>query len=253
MIVTPLAMAGLLGVSFVAGFVDSIAGGGGLLMVPSLMLSGLSPHWVLGTNKLNSTLGTSIAVWNFYRNGKILAPLVGAGIAFTLFGGWVGARLALSLDSAVLAKVLIFMLPIGMAAVFLRKKGSGPSPAFSLKTHWWKIVLICLSLGIYDGFFGPGAGSFLALLFYGLLHLGLVESTANAKVFNLVSNLGALIGFMIGGKVLYTLGIPLATMGMAGNYIGSRMAIRSGDSLIKKCLFGVLLLLLATLILKHWL
>ncbi len=251
MIVSTHALLGLLGVSFCAGFIDSIAGGGGLLMVPSLLLAGLPPHLALGTNKLNSTLGTSVAVWNFYRKGKLLLPLILIGIGFTLCGGWIGSQLALSLSSILLAKVLVFMLPIGMAALFLKRSDTKAFTSFKKKDKWLKIPLICFSLGIYDGFFGPGTGSFLALSFYIVLRLGLVESTANAKIFNLASNLGALMGFIVSGKVIYALGFPLAVMGMVGNYLGSHWVIKNGEKIVKKCLFGVLILLMATLVVRY--
>lgn len=220
-------------------------------MVPALLLAGIPPHLTLGTNKLASVFGTGVAAWNYFRKGKVVLPLIAIGIGFTLIGGWAGSRLALSLNNDVMAKAIVFMLPIGMMALFLRKKNTAELTKLRQKDKWLKVPAICLSLGLYDGFFGPGVGSFLALSFYMFLNLNLVRSTANAKVFNLASNLGALIGFIIGGKVSYTLGLPLAVMSMGGNYIGSRMVIQKGDSLIKKCLIGVLGLLMLTLILKY--
>jgi len=251
MIVSTHAFIGLLGVTFAAGLIDSIAGGGGLLMVPALLLAGIPPHLALGTNKLASVFGTGVAAWNYFRKGKVLLPLIAIGIGFTLIGGWAGSRLALSLNSDVMAKVIVFMLPIGMLALFLRKKHTTELTELRQKDKWLKVPAICLTLGLYDGFFGPGVGSFLALSFYMLLNLSLVRSTANSKVFNLASNFGALIGFIIGGKVSFALGLPLATMSIAGNYVGSHLAIKNGDALIKKCLIGVLGLLMLTLILKY--
>lgn len=251
MVVSSLAFVGLLGAAFSAGFVDSIAGGGGLIMLPALLLSGLPPKLALGTNKLNSTLGTSMAVWNFYRKGKLMFPLILVGMGFMISGGVLGSRLALSLNEAILAKVIIAMLPIGIIATMMRKKTVIHKNHLTPHDKWLKIPLICLVIGTYDGFFGPGAGSFLAIAFYFFLHLNLIEATANAKVFNLLSNFGALVSFILGGKVIYALGLPLAGMGMLGNYVGSHMVMKKGDGIIKLCLIGVLVLLLTTLIVKY--
>jgi uncharacterized membrane protein YfcA len=241
----------LLGAAFLGGLIDSIAGGGGLVVLPVMLLAGMSPKFALGTNKLNSTLGTGVAVWNFYKNGKLLFPLIATGLAFMLFGGFLGAQLALTLSDALLAKVMIGMLPIGIVATLIKKKNSHVNEGLSDSDKWIKTPLICLILGMYDGFFGPGTGSFLALSFYIFLHLNLIQATANAKVFNFLSNLSALASFIVSKKVIFSIGIPMAILGMAGNYIGSSLAIRKGDGLIRWCLSGVLLLLLGTLVWKY--
>ena len=112
--------------------------------------------------------------------------------------------------------------------------------------------MICLTIGFYDGFFGPGTGAFLALAFNTFIKLNLVEATANAKVFNFVSNFGALVAFMINGKVLYVIALPLVASGMLGNYIGSHLAIKKGEKFIKIFLVLVLVILIITLILKYF-
>ena len=116
------AFLGLLGAAFSAGFVDSIAGGGGLIMLPALLLAGVAPHMALGTNKLNSSLGTSVAVWNFFRKGKLMFPLILIGMGFMLAGGWMGSQLAMQLSDEALAKVLIALLPIGIIATLVRRR-----------------------------------------------------------------------------------------------------------------------------------
>jgi uncharacterized membrane protein YfcA len=246
----PLETVGLMGAAFLAGFIDSIAGGGGLIMVPSLLLSGLPPQFALGTNKMVSTIGTSVAVFNFARKKKVMIRLVAIGLGFTFSGAWLGSQLVLLINPAILAKVLIGLLPIGMITVFIRKKSGMMKDTLTTHDQWIKVPLICFLLGVYDGFFGPGAGSFLALSFFMLLHLGLVEATANAKVFNFLSNIAALIVFSIHGKVLVLLGLPLAAAGMSGNYLGSHLALKNGEPIIRKCLIIVMGLLFVTLIYK---
>ncbi len=248
--IEPAFYAGLVVLACVAGFIDSIAGGGGLIMMPAMLLSGLPAQIALGTNKMVSTIGTSVSVFNFARKGKVMPKLVLAGIVFTFLGGWVGTKLILLVDPAHLGKVLIALLPIGMLTIFIKKKTQFSKDVLTKHDYFVKIPLICFGLGMYDGFFGPGAGSFLALSFFIFLHLGLVEATANAKVFNFFSNLAALIVFFLHKKVWVMLGLPLAFSGMAGNYMGSHLALKNGEAVIRKVLILVMFLLFFTLIWK---
>ena len=239
-------------VAFSAGFIDSIAGGGGLLMVPALLMAGLPPQLALGTNKFSSTLGTSMAVANFIHRKKVVFKIVGIGLFFTLLGGFLGGKAILALDPSTVGKVIVGLLPVGIAAVLVPKKNSVSKPPAQGRELWVIVPLICLILGFYDGFFGPGAGSFLALGFHFLLRLDLVQSTANAKVFNFLSNLSALTAFLMAGKVIFSIGLPMAVCAMGGNYIGSHLAIKKGDRFIRFCLIGVLFLLLISLAAKYF-
>jgi len=241
----------LIFISFIAGFVDSIAGGGGLLMLPSLLLSGIPPHLALGTNKFVSTLGTSVSVWNFYRKGKIILKIALIGLIFMLIGGAIGSKLALMLDPNILGKILIAMLPIGMFATLIKKKSTHLFQNLSPSALYIKLPTIATILGIYDGFFGPGTGSFIILAFFIILNMSLVQASAHAKVLNLGSNLGALFFFLLSGKVWFLLGLPLALANMAGNYIGSHMAIKKGDGIVQKVLIAVWALLFLTLAWKY--
>lgn len=236
--------------AFIAGVVDSVAGGGGLIQIPALMLAGLSPQTVLGTNKCAMTLGTSVSVVTFWRKGKIYFPIIGYGIAFTLVGGFLGGKLVMMLDQAIVGKLMIGLLPMGLLALLMKRRRDGADPTLKPIDKWLKIPLICSSLGLYDGFFGHGTGSFLVMGFYMFLHRDLLESTANAKVFNWVSNMGALGVFLMNGRVLFHLALPMAAASMSGNYLGSRLAIQKGQGLIRGCLLGVLILLMVTLVVR---
>lgn len=247
-----LTVTALAGISFTAGFIDSIAGGGGLLTLPSFLIAGLPPHYALGTNKFVSTTGTSVAVFNYIRSGKVSFRIIGAGILFILCGSFIGSKMILHFDQAIAGKIIIFLLPVGVTATLIPKRnGSGRN-----ETGWKRLFLlipvICFAIGFYDGFFGPGTGAFLALSLHLFLKLDLIEATANAKVFNLLSNIGGLAGFILGGTVLFKVGIPLAAANMLGNWFGSHLAIRKGEGVIRFFLTLVLVILFATLIWKFF-
>lgn len=238
-------------VCFVAGIVDSIAGGGGLLTLPSFLIAGLQPQFALGTNKFMSSSGTSVAVLNFLRKKKIAFKLAASGILFALAGGFIGSKAALFLNQEILVKVIIFMLPAAAIIILYPRKNIKRKENFSKNDLFVKVPLICISIGFYDGFFGPGTGSLLAICFYAFIGLNLVESTANAKVINLATNLGALVSFIIAGKVIYLLAIPLAVSNMVGNYIGSNLALAKGERIIKSVLIAVVVMMMGTLIWKY--
>jgi len=238
--------------SFLAGFIDSIAGGGGLLMIPSYLLAGIPPHSALGTNKFVATVGTSAAVFNFIRKGKISLKTVLIGIAFSLSGAYIGSKTILLFDPTLVGKIVVFLLPIGIVATLIPKKNTIKKENLSKLDFYLKIPLICITIGFYDGFFGPGTGAFLALALNFFIRLNLVEATANAKVFNFFSSFGAFIAFMINGKVIYLLAIPLIVASVFGNYIGSILAIKKGEKFIKGVLIIVFVVLIITLSVKYF-
>ena len=243
----------LITVSFAAGLIDSIAGGGGLLTVPSLLLAGIQPQLVLGTNKFISSSGTSVAVFNFVRKKKVAIKIAAFGIIFALAGGFIGSKAVLAIDQNAVGKIIIFLLPIGAIATLYPKKKGKRKEHLSKNDMLFKVPLICSVIGFYDGFFGPGTGSFLAISFYAFIGLNLIEATANAKIINLATNIGALASFIIAGKVIYLIAIPLALSNMIGNYLGSSIVLEKGEKIIKMFLMIVLGMLMATLILKYFL
>jgi len=243
----------LCGAFFVAGFIDSIAGGGGLITLPSLLFAGIPPQLALGTNKLASSLGTGTAVINFLINKKMLWKVILAGIAFSLIGSFAGSKTILLLDPDLVGKIIIFLLPLGIIATLIPRKGKVNNNELTKIDYWIKIPIICLTIGFYDGFFGPGTGAFLTLAFFFFTKMKLIQATANAKVFNFMSNIGSLVAFLIGGKVLFLISIPLALSNMAGNFFGSRLAIKKGEKIIRFFLILAFALLLISLVWKYYL
>lgn len=247
-----ITVAALAAVSFTAGFIDSIAGGGGLLTLPTFLLAGLPPHNALGTNKFQSTIGTSVAVFNYIRSGRVQLRIIVSGILFILAGSFIGSRMILLFNQAIAGKITIFLLPVGITATLIPKKNGTSGGELTWRELYSAVPVIGFLIGFYDGFFGPGTGAFLALSLHLVLRLNLIDATANAKVFNLLSNIGGLTGFILGGTVLFKLGIPLAGANMLGNYLGSHLAIRKGDGVIRFFLTLVLVILFGTLIWKFF-
>lgn len=235
--------------AFVAGFIDSIAGGGGLITLPALMVAGVPTHNVLGTNKFQAALGTGVALGVFARGHYVLWRIALVSLPFCLVGAAAGSRLALAIDETVLHKILVALLPLAMVVTLLPKKERKAGDD-ALHQVAFKVLLPLLSfvLGLYDGFFGPGTGSFIIMAFHWILRLGLVESSATAKVLNLASNVGALVVFLVGGQVLWALAIPMAAASIIGNALGSQLAIRLGGKAVRRFLVVSLALLFATLV-----
>jgi len=239
--------------SFLAGFIDSIAGGGGLILLPSLLLAGLPPQSALGTNKFGSMVGTAAALANFTKSGKVIWKIAGIGLVFSLAFSVIGTRAILYFDQATTAKIIMALLPVTAVVTFLPKKQLKTSISdFSAKELYVYTPLLCAAVGFYDGFFGPGTGTFLIVGFYMFLGLHLINASAVAKVFNLASNVGAFVTFALAGKVLYGIGIPIAAANLAGGWLGSILAIRKGQTFIKVMLLIVFGILFATLVQRIW-
>ena len=232
---------------FLAAFIDSIAGGGGLISLPAYIFAGLPIHTAYGTNKFSSSMGTATALVNYVRGGCIDYPAAISGGFSALLGSWFGTRLALSLSPTALRICLMVFLPL--AGVFIlssRNFGSQqPEKIVSLK---FKIVLssvIGLVLGSYDGFFGPGTGMFMTLALHLLVHLELIKAVGTTKVLNLSSNIASMVTWLVNGKILFPVAIPCMCCSIAGGFLGSRMAMKTGKKFIRIVLVLVAVLLFA--------
>jgi uncharacterized protein len=222
-----LALAG-----FSAGFVDSIAGGGGVISLPALLAVGVPPHLALGTNKLQASLGTSFAAANYARRGQVDRAQLLPGVGCTAAGALAGAMLAVRLPSTWLGHVVPWLL-LAILVYAVRSPELGDAPRRARMTIATFSVVFGLSLGFYDGFFGPGTGSFWTLAFLGLLGLALPRATAQTKVMNLTSNVVALAWFGVHGEVLWRLGLGIGAANVAGALAGSSLAIGRGARFIR--------------------
>ncbi len=235
---------------FLGGLIDAVAGGGGLITLPAYLLAGLPAHVASGTNKCGNTFGTLLATGRFLKRGDVHVPSALAGMVGALVGAWFGARLNLIMPEQVLYYVMLAIVPV-MAVFLLMKRDFGQEDRSGELNRGQLMAMaagIGLVIGGYDGFFGPGAGTFLMLAFTGLCRFDLLTASGNTKVANSASGVASLVTFAIAGKVMWSVGIPAALCGIAGNYVGSGLALKGGAKVIRPMFFVVLALLLARLI-----
>lgn len=231
---------------FLAGFVDSVAGGGGLISLPAYLFSGLPIHVCYGTNKIVNGCGTLCASINYFKNKCVNIKAAICGVVGALVGSTIGARLALSLSPAALQLCLLIILPI-VAAVMIFNRGFGSS---KLQKPLPETIFLLGSLaagfvvGCYDGFFGPGTGMFLTLILTMALRLNLVTASGTTKFINLASNVGSSITFLMAGKISFIIAIPCLFCSMGGNFLGSKMAIKNGAKIIRPLIAVVAVLLI---------
>ncbi len=226
-----------------AGFVDSIAGGGGLISVPVLLSIGLPPHLALGTNKLQSSFGSFTASINYTRGGLVKIKEITSGILFTAIGAAFGTLTIQQLSADILRSII----PVFLIAAFiflLVTKNNGTYDQSSKIQPQFFYLLFGLLLGFYDGFFGPGTGSFWMLAFILLMGFNSKKATAHTKWLNFTSNIIALAFFAWQGNVLVIPGLIMAGGQFSGAFLGSRLVLRSGTKLIR---FFLLLIIAATI------
>ncbi|WP_438444544.1 sulfite exporter TauE/SafE family protein [Gorillibacterium sp. sgz5001074] len=242
----------LIGAGFAASFIDSVVGGGGLISVPALLFTGLPPGLVLGTNKLAGTLSSLTSSASFFFSGKIQLRTVAALFPLSLIGSVAGAFTVKQIPATFL-KPLVVGLLIAVTLYTLCKKNWGNQSQFAGWTMKNALVLGfgSLLLGFYDGFFGPGTGSFLIFLFL-LLGFDFVGASANSKVLNLASNLGSLATFFALRSVNVYYGLPMGLAMVAGALVGSQVAIRKGSTYVKPLFLSVTTLLIGKQLWDLW-
>lgn len=230
---------------FLAGFVDAIAGGGGLISLPAYMFAGIPVHNAIATNKLSSATGTFVSTFRLVKNKHVDWGLVPGTVICALFGSVIGANLALVISDRVLKTVLVFVLPVVAVCVLRDKDFETVIPEGFTRKKQYLIMAVCsLGIGTYDGFYGPGTGTFLLLVFTKLGKLNMEKVTGNVKVVNLSSNISALVTFILAGKILLGLGLAASCFSIAGHYVGAGMVVNNGVKIIKPIILVVLVLLL---------
>ncbi len=232
---------------FCAGFVDSIAGGGGLISLPVLLSIGLPPQVALGTNKLQASFGSLTASWNYVQKGEASLKDSWNGILFTLIGAVIGSWTIQHLE----ADFLRLLIPILLLLVFfytLLSKNLGFEERKAILSPKTFYILFGLALGFYDGFFGPGTGSFWTAAFMVLLGFKMTRAAGHTKIMNFTSNIVALILFIIGGNVLYSVGLCMAFGQLLGARAGSSAAIKNGAGFIRPVFLTVVFLTILRLL-----
>jgi len=241
LIVCPLA--------FIAGFVDAIAGGGGLISLPAFIFAGLPVHNALGTNKLMSAMGTTISTVRYALSGYMVKAFVVVGVACGLTGSALGSNLALLADAQVLKTVMLVALPF-IAYFVLKTKDLDvfADPDMPRRRAMLITAGVALVVGVYDGFYGPGTGTFLLLLLTTVAHQDIRTAAGTTKAINLSTNLAALTVFLVNGAVWLPLGIVAGVFNIAGNYLGSRKFTREGSRITRPIMLVVLVLFAARLV-----
>ena len=236
---------------FLAGFVDSIAGGGGLISLPAYLLAGLPVHMAIGTNKFSSAFGTTLSTVRFIRQRLVIARFAIPSVFFGFSGSAIGAKLSLLVSETVLKSLLLVVLPIAAFCV-LNRRIFRPNESDNIKYDFKTFFVVMLSaflVGIYDGLYGPGTGTFLIIAFSVFAKFSIKRANAHTKVINLSTNIAALVVFLLNDQVLIPLGIAAAVSNMLGNYAGSGLVMTKGVKIVKPLIIFVLTLLLVKIIL----
>lgn len=244
-------LAALCGFAFVAGFVDAVVGGGGLIQVPALFVlkPELPPATLFGTNKLSSIVGTANASWQYARRvqlpWRILLLIAGTAFVFS----FLGARAVSYLNPNALRPLIIGLLLVVFVYTLAKKDfGSLHAPKLTARQQRFWGVAMGIAIGFYDGFFGPGTGSFLVFAFVGLFGFSFLLASAAAKIVNLATNAAALAWFIPTGHVLYRAALPMALCNLAGSWIGAHLAVKRGSGFVRLFFIGVVALLLTRMI-----
>lgn len=229
---TPYTFIFLFTAGFSAGFIDSIAGGGGLIALPSIMFIGLPPQLALGTNKLQGTFGTFSALHNYLKKGHASLKETFVGIIFTLVGALGGSLIVQKIDASIIEPIIPVLLFIIFIYTLFSKKTGITDTKPKLNPHMFYIIFGLL-LGFYDGFFGPGIGSLWTAAFMFFLGSNMTRATGNTKIMNFASNIVALLCFAAGKNIFYTIGFTMAVGQVLGAKLGSGMAIKKGAVFIR--------------------
>lgn len=230
---------------FLAGLVDAIGGGGGLISLPAYLLAGVPMHNAIATNKLSSTCGTTLTTVRFIRQGLVNWKIAVPTILFAILGSSVGANLSMRMDEKIMQNILFFVLPV-VAFVVMNPKLFRDSVETSLLFNtklWIAVIFSSFLVGIYDGLYGPGTGTFLIIAFTVLAKMDMRSANAQAKVINLTTNITSLTIFLLNGQAILLLGLAAAACNMAGNYVGSSLALKQGSKITRPIIIFVLILL----------
>lgn len=236
---------------FLAGFVDSIAGGGGCISLPAYLFTGLPTQTAFACNKFTAACGTTFAASRYFANGAVNLKVSAASAVTSFIGALTASKIILWLDPSVFHKILVFALPFA-AAFLLLKRDFGEHSGFEnipKRKVYFLAAAAGLVLGFYDGLIGPGTGTFAIAIFSGVLKFDLKTASGNAKILNVASSYASAISFMLAGLVIYRIALLTSVFGIAGNIIGSNLAIKKGAGFIRVMMTIVVVLLLSKLLL----
>lgn len=233
-----------------AGFVDAVAGGGGLISLPAYLIAGMPVIHAIGTNKLSACMGSTIATAKYARDGLIPWRLAGICVLFALAGSYAGAEIALMVDDYYFKRIILVILPL--TAVYILKDKSMTVEKEPLP--FWKTALIgsvvAFFIGIYDGFYGPGTGVFLILLLTGAAHMKLREANGLAKAINWSTNISAVVVYIVNGRALMGLGLTAGLFSIVGSYYGAKTFEKKGAQSVRPLMLVVLVIFFVKIVLE---
>ena len=228
-------------VGFCAGYIDAVAGGGGMLNLPALLFAGVPPVSALAVSKMSAIAGTVLAVIKYAFSKKIHWKTVIVAALPCLIASYIGGKVALTLSASVLAWAILICIPIALIIVLRDPIDSNDSEIVDTP----KTLLAITPIGFYDGILGPGTGTYMTIAVRKILKFNLLKATATIKPLNLLSNIGAAVAFILAGKVIWAIAIPMVVASSLGGWLGSHSAIKGGDVFIRRLLIAVLVIMLA--------
>ncbi|UKA24362.1 TSUP family transporter [Photobacterium damselae subsp. damselae] len=229
-------------VAGLAGFIDAIAGGGGLLTVPALLAAGVPPTQALATNKLQSSFGSFSASLYFVRQGLVSLKAMRVAIVCTFTGAAIGAEAVQQIDASILTSLIPILLICISLYFILAPQAKLESAEPRISDNLFALT-VGFSIGFYDGFFGPGTGSLFTVCFVAIARCGLIEATARTKVLNFTSNIAALTFFIIAGLPIWELGLVMAAGGFLGARMGAKVVVTKGHKLIRPMVVTISMLM----------
>jgi uncharacterized membrane protein YfcA len=237
--VAPTTIALLALTALVAGAIDAIAGGGGLLTLPALITAGLPPHLALGTNKGQSVWGSGAALVRFWRAGSLDRKRVRITFPLAFVGAFAGAGLVMMIAPATLRPIVLVLLVAVAVFLTFRKTPNARTEPVPIDKARFRAAMLALFIGAYDGFFGPGTGTFLIMGGVLLLGENMTRASGDAKAVNFASNLASVILFASRGKIVWTIALPMALAQATGAWIGAHLAVKHGDRMVRRVVLGV--------------
>ena len=225
--------------TFLGGFVDAVAGGGGLISLPGYLLAGLPVHNAIATNKVSSGMGTAVSTFKLARLGYIPWRKAALCVVMAVIGSATGARLALLVSADLFKKILLVIIPL-TAFYVMRNRDLDEKEPLPERTTIIRAAAVALVIGAYDGFYGPGTGTFIILLLTGFAHFRLGEANGVSKSINLTTNITSLTVYLLSGKVIILLGLAGGIFGIMGNYLGVTLFAKKGSKVVKPLMLTVL-------------
>lgn len=228
---------------FLAAFVDAIAGGGGLISLPAYLFTGMPTHMAYGSNKFSSCIGSMFSAYRFLKSGTIYLKVAILSAVFALGGSFLGAQLTLVLSDQALKISMTILLPVIAIFILFKKKNTEDVNTVDRLSKPAVIGLsaaIGFAIGTYDGFFGPGTGTFLILAYTSIMGFDFRTACGNARIVNLASNFAALVVYIFAGKVMYMIAIPATFCSMVGYWLGAGLAINKGAKFIRPVMLCVI-------------